>query len=86
RLLPLTQDEALSMIREIKGYGLLTGYRGRPAVDEQAMADCLLTVARLAEGSPDIIEIDLNPVFAYPNGIQVADVRMILKQGEEKTR
>ena len=79
RLLPLTQDEALSMIREIKGYSLITGYRGQPAVDEQALADCLLTVARLAEGSPDIVEIDLNPVFAYPNGIQVADVRMIVK-------
>ncbi len=79
RLLPLTKEEAINMIREIKGYGLIAGYRGRPAVDEQALADCLLTVARLAEGSPDIIEIDLNPVFAYPKGIQVADVRMIVK-------
>ena len=79
RLLPLTKEEAIDMIREIKGYGLIAGYRGRPAVDEQALADCLLTVARLAERSPDIIEIDLNPVFAYPKGIQVADVRMIVK-------
>jgi acetyltransferase len=78
RLLPLTNEEAMTMIREIKGYGLISGYRGRPSVDEQALAECLLTVARLAEGSPDIIEIDLNPVFAYPNGIQVADVRMIV--------
>jgi len=79
RLLPLTNEEAVSMIREIKGYGLISGYRGRPALDEQALANCLLTIARLAEGSPDIIEIDLNPVFAYPKGIQVADVRMIVK-------
>jgi acetyltransferase len=78
RLLPLTKDDAVSMIQEIKGYGLISGYRGRPAVDEQALADCLLTVARLAEGSPEIIEIDLNPVFAYPEGILVADVRMIV--------
>jgi hypothetical protein len=33
RLLPLTKDEALSMIREIKGYGLITGHRGQPAMD-----------------------------------------------------
>jgi len=79
RLLPLTSEDAITMIREIKGYGLISGYRGRPAVNEQALADCLLTVARLAERSPDIIEIDLNPVFAYPNGIQVADARMIVK-------
>ncbi len=86
RLLPLTQDEALSMIREIKGYGLLTGYRGRPAVDEQAMADCLMAVARISESYPELVEIDLNPVFAYPNGVQVADVRIIVKEGKEKTR
>lgn len=79
RLLPLAKDDALSMIREIKGYGLISGYRGRPAVDEQALADCLLTVARISEDDSEIVEIDLNPVFAYPDGIRVADVRMIVK-------
>ena len=79
RLLPLTKEEAIDMIREIKGYGLIAGYRGRPAVDEQALADCLLAVARISQDYPEIVEIDLNPVFAYPDGIQVADVRMIVK-------
>ena len=79
RLLPLTKEEAIDMIREIKGYGLIVGYRGRPAVDEQALADCLLAVARISQDYPEIVEIDLNPVFAYPDGIQVADVRMIVK-------
>ncbi len=51
----------------------------RPAVDEQALADCLLAVARISEDYPEIVEIDLNPVFAYPDGIQVADVRMMVK-------
>ena len=81
RLLPLTKDDALAMIREIKGYSLITGYRGQPAVDEHALADCLLAVARVAEDSPEIVEIDLNPVFAYPDGILVADVRMIVNDG-----
>jgi len=81
RLLPLAKDDALSMIHEIKGYGLIAGYRGQPAVDEQALADCLLAVARIAEGFPEIVEIDLNPVFAYPDGIRVADVRMLVKVG-----
>lgn len=79
RLLPLIKEEAIDMIREIKGYGLIAGYRGRPAVDEQALADCLLAVARISEDYPEIVEIDLNPVFAYPDGIQLADVRMIVK-------
>ena len=79
RLLPLTKEDAVSMIREIKGYGLIAGYRGRPPVDEQALADCLLAVARLASEYPEIVEIDLNPVFAYPDGVLVADSRIIVK-------
>ena len=78
RLLPLTKDEALAMIQEIKGYGLISGYRGQPPVDEQALADCILAVAHIAENNPKIIEIDLNPVFAYPNGILVVDARIIV--------
>jgi len=78
RLLPLTKEDAINMIQEIKGYRLISGYRGRPAVDEQALADCLLTVARISEAYPEIVEIDLNPVFAYPDGVLVADVRIIV--------
>ena len=78
RLLPLTREDAVTMVREIKGYGLIAGYRGRPPVDEQALADCLLAVARVAEEYPEIVEIDLNPVFAYPDGILVADSRIIV--------
>jgi acetyltransferase len=81
RLLPLTKDEALSMIQEIKGYGLIAGYRGQPPVDENALADCLLAVARMAENNPELIEIDLNPVIAYPDGILVVDGRIIEKKG-----
>jgi acetate---CoA ligase (ADP-forming) len=77
RLLPLTKDDALTMIREIKGYGLIAGYRGRPAVDEHALADCILAMAKMAESHPEIVEIDLNPVFAYAEGILVADARII---------
>ncbi len=77
RLFPLTKDEALAMLREIKGYGLIAGYRGGPAVDEQALADCILAVAKMAKNHPEIVEIDLNPVFAYPDGILIADARII---------
>ena len=80
RLLPLTKDEALAMIREIKGYKLISGYRGRPAIDEQALVDCIMTVAQMAEHHPEIVEIDLNPVIAYPNTIRVVDARIIEKE------
>ncbi|MFC1813883.1 acetate--CoA ligase family protein [Thermodesulfobacteriota bacterium] len=79
RLLPFSRNDALDMIREIKGYGLISGYRGQPPVDEEALADCLLSVAQMAENHPEIVEIDLNPVMAYPDGILVVDARIIEK-------
>ena len=76
-LLPLTRDHALAMIRQIRGHKLLSGYRGQPPVDKQALADCILAVAKMAEIHPEIVEIDLNPVFAYPDGILIVDARII---------
>ena len=81
RLLPLSRDDALNMIKGIRGYELISGFRGQPPVDEQALADCLLAIAQLAESHSEIIEIDLNPVFAYPDGILVADARIIEREG-----
>ena len=75
--LPVTRDHALAMIREIRGHKLLSGYRGQPPVDEQALADCILAVAKMAETHSEIVEIDLNPVFAYPDGILIIDARII---------
>jgi len=79
-LLPLTRDHALAMIRQIRGHKLLSGYRGQLPVDEQALADCILSVAKMAETHPEIVEIDLNPVFAYPDGILVVDAIIIEKE------
>lgn len=77
---PLSREDALEMIQQIKGYPVLAGYRGQPPVDMNALADCLLAVAQLAEENPKIVEIDLNPVFAYPQGALVADARIIMKE------
>jgi acetyltransferase len=81
RLLPFSRDDALDMIREIKGYELISGYRGQPPVDEQALADCIMSVAKMAENHPEIVEIDLNPVIAYPDGLLIVDARIIEKEG-----
>ena len=79
RLPPLTAEDALDMIREIKGYRVLAGYRGREAVDEQALVGCLMKVSEIAHKHPEIVEIDLNPVLAYPDGIMVVDARVIVQ-------
>ena len=78
---PLTREDAFEMIQNIKGYPVLAGYRGQPPVDMNVLADCLVTVAQLAEENPKITEIDLNPVFGYPQSALVADARIILQEG-----
>jgi acetyltransferase len=79
RPLPLSRDDAHGMIREIRGYRVLAGYRGQPAVNEDALVDCLLKVAEIAWKRNEIVEIDLNPVFAYPDGLMVVDARVIVQ-------
>ncbi len=78
RIAPLTDRDAAQMVREIKGYRLLTGYRGQPAVDVKAIEEVLLRISRLVEEIPEIHELDLNPVFALPDaqGCKIVDARI----------
>ncbi len=77
RLIPLTREDALSMLNEIKGAPLLRGFRGQRTIDENALVEGLLRLARIAQEHPEIVEIDLNPVLAYPEGMVVVDARII---------
>jgi acyl-CoA synthetase (NDP forming) len=71
RLSPLTGTDAEEMIRGVRAAPLLTGHRGFPAVDAAGLADVLLRVSRLADDLPEVAELDLNPVIARPDGVQV---------------
>jgi acetate---CoA ligase (ADP-forming) len=73
---PLSRPEAREMIREIKGYPLLEGTRGEAGVDLESVEDLLLRVSRLVVDHPSIMEMDLNPVFARPDGVNAVDVRI----------
>jgi acetyltransferase len=77
RLLPISEAEAYQMLGEIKGAPLLKGYRGQLPVNEKALVRGLLTLADIAAKNPDIVEIDLNPVLAYADGIVVVDARIL---------
>jgi acyl-CoA synthetase (NDP forming) len=68
RVTPLTDRDAAEMVRSIRGYRLLQGYRGHPPADVAAIEDMLLRVSLLVERVPEISELDLNPVFALPPG------------------
>ena len=78
RITPLTNFDAADMIRRIKGYRLLTGYRGHPSADLEALEETLLRVSRLVEEVPEISELDLNPIFALPpgHGCRIVDARI----------
>jgi acetate---CoA ligase (ADP-forming) subunit beta len=78
RVVPLRPRDARAMIREIRGFPTLQGLRGAPPVDLGALEDMLLKLSALAEQHPEIHEIDLNPVFAYPTGALAADARILL--------
>ena len=64
------------MIRALRTYPLLTGFRGRPAADVAALEDVLLRVSAMAEDLPQIAELDCNPVIVHPHGASVVDARV----------
>ncbi len=84
RLVPLTRKDAAEMIREIKGYPLLTGYRGQEPVDIATLEDFLLKISDFAEHNPQVKELDLNPIFAYSDGAVAVDARVILEDTDRE--
>jgi len=82
RIVPLARRDAAEMLREIKGYPLLEGYRGQEAVDVSHLEDMLLKVSDFAEQNPEVKELDLNPIFAYSDGAIAVDARVILEEGK----
>src|SRR3981081_3829584 len=78
RLAPVTRDEAVSMLDGIAAAEILRGVRGAPPVDRQSLATRIGNVSQLVADFPEISELDLNPVFATPQGATAADVRVVL--------
>jgi len=78
RLAPLTDADAAEMVSGLRGSALLTGYRGKPAVDVEGLVDVLHRVSRLVEDLPEVAELDCNPVIATPDGVLVVDARLRL--------
>ena len=66
------------MVRGIRGFRLLEGFRGSPPIDLAAIETLLLRLSRLVEEVPEVGEIDLNPVFVFPlgQGCRAADARI----------
>ena len=80
RLAPILRNETHRMVREIKGYKLLTGFRGRPKADIEAIERAVVSLSNMAINHPEIKEMDINPLIVHEEGkgTTVADCRIIL--------
>ena len=83
RIAPLTKRDARAIIREVKGYPLLTGHRSTRPVDLEALAGVVETVSAFVDATPELAEMDLNPVLAYSDGAVAVDARMVLTSEAE---
>ncbi len=74
----LSLREIEKMITETKAFSLLRGYRGQKPADVGALVNIIARVARLVTDFPEIMEMDINPVFAYESGAQALDVKITI--------
>ena len=80
RVIPLEQKDAQEMIKEIKGFPLLQGYRGKEPADISALVDIILKISKFMEENPQIKELELNPIFVYRNRAIAVDARIFLEK------
>lgn len=79
RLLPAEDDELRSLIREIKGYTLIKGYRGDAPKDEEFLFQVLKNACRFFEDNENVVEFDINPLRLYEKGGCAVDARVIVQ-------
>jgi acyl-CoA synthetase (NDP forming) len=78
-ILPLDEAEAYRMIRSIKAYPLLTGYRNLPKANEKSIVDIMLKASKLLSDYTEIDQMDLNPTVVNEDGAIVVDARILLR-------
>jgi len=79
RLAPLTAEDAMDMIAELKTSALFDQWRGGPQYDKDAVARTLVKIGALITQHPEITEMDLNPVRVYPAGVMVLDALIVCR-------
>jgi len=79
RIVPVAKFDASEMIREIKGFPMLQGFRGAEPADLGALEKLIVKVSEFVEQHPQVKELDLNPVFAYKDGVMAVDARVVVE-------
>jgi acyl-CoA synthetase (NDP forming) len=81
RIAPISRQDASEMVRSLRGYSLLSGYRGGPKYDIKFLEETILRIAALVEDQPEVMELDLNPIILRKagHGAAVVDARIRLQ-------
>ena len=80
RLAPVQDETAREMLASLKGRALLTGFRGKPGVDTDALVDAICRLSELAHDLADMIDqIDVNPLIASGSGVVAADALIVCR-------
>lgn len=79
RVVPVSTWDADEMVREIKGFAVLQGYRGQEAVDVSFLAKLITRISGFIEKNPRVKELDINPLIAYGEGAVAVDARIVMK-------
>lgn len=85
-LAPLTMKDALAMLKRLKGFPLLSGNRSQPPVKLDMVADAIVRLSQLIAKRSDILEMDINPFIAYPEGALAVDALVRLTPGKGDRR
>jgi acetyltransferase len=84
RLAPVSEETAREMLASLKGYKLLTGYRGGSATNIDQLVDTICRLSELAHDLQDVVEeVDVNPVIVSPSGAVAADALIVVKNDRE---
>ncbi|MGP8050006.1 MAG: acetate--CoA ligase family protein [Desulfobaccales bacterium] len=82
-LLPAAEAELADLMKRVRGYPLLTGYRGQPPRDTAALLSAMKALARFAQKHPELDQIELNPLLLYEKGLFAVDVRIFAVSSEQ---
>ena len=86
RLAPLSSEDALEMINEIKSSVLLDNFRGEAKLDRMQLVQVLTGLSKLVEDHPEIVEVDINPLIATPTGdLMAVDALVVVGDAHEAT-
>jgi acetate---CoA ligase (ADP-forming) len=79
-LAPLSQEEAISMIKSLKSYKILKGYRKQSGINIEKFADIVVRLSSLLRFATEIKELDINPLLGNENEILAVDARVRIEK------